>query len=97
MAENIDELTIQYEEDDEVLVKELEKEVLTRVAWATIMYKYQDKDRANDTWKEPKATIRRYKKAGGNFMVKSKFNISNAKQAKQIAKVLQDWFKEEEA
>ena len=45
MAETIDELTIQYEEDGQVLRKQLDKEVLSKGSWTTIMFLYQDLDR----------------------------------------------------
>ncbi|MDH5528242.1 MAG: hypothetical protein OEY97_13170 [Nitrospirota bacterium] len=92
MAETVDELTVEYKEDDTVVVKELAKEVLTKGAWATVMYKYQDLDRKTNEFGPPKVTIRRYKKVSGRFMPQSKFNISSEKQAKQIVEILNNWF-----
>ena len=40
MAETIDELTIQYEEDGQILRKQLDKEVLSKGSWATIMFRW---------------------------------------------------------
>ena len=48
MAESIDELTIHYEEDGRVVRKEIAKEVLSKGAWTTIMFLYQDLDRKTD-------------------------------------------------
>lgn len=96
MAENIDDISINYEDDEgRLLVKELKKEVLTRGSWTTIMFLYQEMDKKTGDYGPPKATIRRYKKQGGYFRPQSKFNISNAKQALKIADVLSDWFSEE--
>ncbi|MDH4230358.1 MAG: hypothetical protein OEW11_11560 [Nitrospirota bacterium] len=92
MAETVEELTITYEENGQVLVKELEKEVLSKGAWATVMYKYQDLDKKSGEFTPPKVTIRRYKKSGGRYMPQSKFNISSENQAKQIVEVLTKWF-----
>jgi hypothetical protein len=92
MAETVDELTVHYEEDGKILVKELAKEVLTKGAWATIMYKYQDMNKASGEYGPEKVTIRRYKKQNGVYRAQSKFNISNEKQAKQVAEVLTGWF-----
>ena len=38
MSSEIDDLTVQYEEDGLVTVKELDKKVLTKGAWSTIIY-----------------------------------------------------------
>ena len=95
MAESIDEITINFEDQEgNLVVKELKKEVLTRGSWTTIMFLYQEMDKKSGDYGPPKATIRRYKKQGGYYRPQSKFNISNEKQAKKIAEVLLEWFKE---
>ena len=96
MAATVDELTIEYSEDDLVLVKELDKKVLTKGAWATLMYRYQDWDAKKDEYGKEKFTIRRYQKRNGEYMQKSKFNISSADQAKAIIEALQGWVSESE-
>jgi len=65
MAENIDELTIHYEEDGKILRKEVAKEVLSKGSWATIMYLYQDLDRKTEEYGKQKVSIRRYQKRDG--------------------------------
>ena len=77
MAETVDELTIEYLEDDKMTVKQLDKVVLTKGAWATLMYKYQDLDRNKDEFGPVKYSIRRYQKRNGQYQAKSKFNISS--------------------
>lgn len=91
MAETIDEITINYEEDGLLLVKELDKVVLSRGAWSTIIFKYQQWEKANDQYSEDKFTIRRYRKIKGSYSQQSKFNISGKKQAAQIADILHNW------
>ncbi len=91
MAETVEELTVQYEEDDLVTVKELDKIVLTKGAWSTIIYKYQDWNRSKEEYGPEKYTIRRYQKRNGEYMPKSKFNISSRDQAKSIIAALQKW------
>ncbi len=92
MAETIDEITIEYEENGQVLTKELDKQVLTKGSWTTIMFKYAEVDRQSGEFNAPKASIRRYKKYNGRYQMQSKFNISSAKQAKQIVEILQTWY-----
>ena len=94
MASDIDELTVQYEEDGLVTVKELDKIVLTKGAWSTIIYRYQDWDRRKEEYGPDKYTIRRYQKRGGQYMQKSKFNISSRDQARAIIDALEKWLKE---
>ncbi len=91
MAETVDDISINYEEDDLLIVKELDKVVLTKGAWSTIMFRYQDWDRKKEEYGADKYTIRRYQKRDGNYQAKSKFNISSEKQARKIIEALQSW------
>ena len=95
MASTIDELTVRYEEDGIETVKELDKVVLSKGAWSTIIYRYQDWDRRKEEYGPDKYTIRRYQKRGGEYQQKSKFNISSKDQAKAIIAALQGWFDED--
>ncbi len=94
MASEIDELTVQYEEDGLVTVKELDKKVLTKGAWSTIIYRYQDWDRRKEEYGKDKYTIRRYQKRNGQYQQKSKFNISSPDQARSVIEALDEWLKE---
>jgi hypothetical protein len=91
MSETIDELTITYMEDGVEKVKQLEKEVLTKGAWSTIMYKYQNWDPKAETYKPPCYAIRRYQKRNGEYQLKSKFNISSDDQARRVIDILSQW------
>jgi hypothetical protein len=91
MAETVDELTVAYLDDGIETIKELDKKVLTKGAWATVMYRYQDWNRAKEEYGPDKYTIRRYQKQNGEYKQKSKFNISSKDQAKSIIAALTDW------
>jgi hypothetical protein len=91
VTSEIDDLTVQYEEDGLVTVKELDKKVLSKGAWSTIIYRYQDWDRRKEDYGPDKYTIRRYQKRNGQYMQKSKFNISSKDQARAIIDALEDW------
>jgi len=91
MATNVDELTVTYTEDGIETVKELDKKVLTKGAWSTVIYRYQDWNRAKEEYGPDKYTIRRYQKRNGEYQQKSKFNISSKDQAEKIIEALQDW------
>ncbi len=93
MASDVEEITINYEEDGIVITKELDKVVLSKGAWSTLIFKYQDWDRTKEVYGPEKFTIRRYRKLQGNYMPQSKFNISSAAQAEKIIEALQGWIK----
>ncbi len=79
MAETIDELTIHYEEDGQVLRKQLEKQVLSKGSWTTIMFLYQDLDRKSGDYGQHEVSIRSYQKREGTYLKRSKFGISSPK------------------
>ena len=95
MAETVDELTIQYEEDGKVLRKQLDKEVLSRGAWTTIMFLYQDLDRKSGEYGPHRVSIRRYQKRDGSYLPRSKFEISSPRQALAIRDKIESWFPED--
>lgn len=90
----VDDLSCEWEEDGELKVEQLDKYVLSKGAWATIMYQYRDRGR-DGSWSQPKVRIQRYKKMHGRYTNQSKFNISSAKQARMIADQLNAWFPED--
>ena len=91
MAATVDEITMNYEEEGVQLCKEVDKEILTKGSWATVMFKYQDLDKATNSFKATKISIRRYQKQNGEYKQKSKFNISSIAQAKKVLEVLHKW------
>ena len=97
MAETIDELTIAYsDQSGKELVRELDKKILTRGAWSTIVYLYQERKANEEEWGPQKARIERYQKRNGRFRSQSRFKISNGKQARQVVEALDAWFPAEE-
>ena len=94
MAETVDEISIEYVEDGQVTVKQLDKIVLTKGAWSTIIFRYQDWDRRKEEYGADKYTIRRYQKRNGEYQQKSKFNISSRDQARAIIDALETWTKD---
>jgi len=96
MASDVEELTVNYEEDGQMVVKELDKRVLTKGAWSTIIYRYQDWNRSKEEYGPDKYSIRRYQKRNGQYQPKSKFNISSADQARKIIAALEDWLPQED-
>lgn len=91
MAQRVEDLTIGYEEDGVQVVEELDKEVLTKGAWATVLFKYRQIDRASGQFGKPQFSIRRFRKTGGEYRVQSKFTISSEDQARKIVDTLTRW------
>lgn len=96
MAETVEDLTVTYLDDGIETTKELGKVVLSKGSWATVLFRYQDWDRAKETYGPDKYTIRRYQKRGGEYRQQSKFNISSAAQARALIDALEGWLKEAE-
>lgn len=96
MASDINDITVDYEENGVLKVKELDKEILTKGAWVTIVFKYKNYDWKKEDYGDTKYIIRRYRKVEGEYKPQSKFNISSNKQAKLVVEVLQKWLDEEE-
>jgi len=95
MSGDLNELTVNYEEDGILLVKELDKEVLSKGAWTTILFRYKNWDKGKGEYGKDMFTIRRYQKREGEYLSKSKFNISSTEQAQKIVAALQKWIKVE--
>jgi len=94
VAETIDELTVEYTDEGILTTKELDKVVLSKGAWSTILFRYQDWDRKKEEYGPEKYTIRRYQKRNGEYRQQSKFNISSRDQAQQLIEALQKWVKD---
>ncbi len=91
MASDIDALTVNYEEDGLLVVKELDKEVLSKGAWATIIFRYRQWDRRKEEYGPDRFVIRRYRKRDGEYLPQGKFNISSVEQARKIVNALERW------
>ena len=89
--ESVDELTVELEENGQTYVKELDKVVLSRGAWATVLFRYQKYRPETDDFGRDQYVINRYKKIGGEYKKQSKFNISSPDQARKIVEALSGW------
>jgi hypothetical protein len=94
VAQRVEDLTVSYEEDGRPVVQELDKEILSKGAWATVLFRYRQMDNKTGELGEEKYVIRRYRKMGGEYKPQSKFNISSKKQARHIVDALSRWIAE---
>ncbi|HOO45277.1 MAG TPA: hypothetical protein PLM29_03535 [Deltaproteobacteria bacterium] len=95
MASNVDDITISYEEDDVLVVKEIDKEILSKGAWATILFRYTQWDAKKNEYGPQRYSIRRYRKINNEYRQQSKFTISSREQARKIIDALQRWVEED--
>lgn len=93
MSEKAEDLTVNYSEAGQQLVEELDKQILSKGGWTTILFRYHEWDPKREAFGDDKYTIRRYQKRGGEYRQQSKFNISSRDQARQIIETLERWLK----
>lgn len=96
MNETIDDLTVNYEDNGQLLVRELDKTALSKGANATIVFRYQEWQPETDGYGPDKFVIQRYRKIGGEYRRQNKFNISSVNQARKLVQALSAWLPEEE-
>jgi len=94
MASKAEDLTINYEEDGVLIVKELDKVLLSKGAWATVLFKYVQWDRAKNDYSPERYSIRRYQKVDEEYRQKAKFTISSKDQGRKLIEALQKWVAE---
>ena len=90
-----DDISIDFEEGGIKTTREIDKVILSKGAWTTIMFRYRNWDFKTEAYGEDKYTIRRYQKRNGEYIPRSKFNITNARQAALIVENLQRWLDED--
>jgi len=94
MANKVDDITINYEEDGVLVVKELDKVILSKGAWSTVLFKYQQWEKAKEDYGPERYSIRRYRKMDDEYRQQAKFNISSKDQATKLIEALGTWIKD---
>jgi hypothetical protein len=92
VPDSLDDLTYDYEDEGILVRKQIDRTILTKGSWATVMFLFQELDRAKGKFRPPKMAIVRFKKSKGSYRKQSSFNISNEKQARQITEVFEGWY-----
>lgn len=100
LPETVEELTITRSGDERMADRnELEKKVVTSGAWATVIYKFQEKKvtkKDGETWTE-KYSLVRYRKLKGTYKFQKEFAISNSDHVKIIRDTFTEWLAKEAA
>ena len=97
MSATTDDLTVDYSEGGVQLVQELDKVVLSRGAWTTVVFKYREWEARRGDYGPVRFSVRRYQKRNDRYQPRSKFTISSADQARKLIAALDRWVEEEEA
>jgi hypothetical protein len=86
-----EELSIDFEEDGKIVRKGIKKEILSKGAWTTVAYLFQDLNRKKNEFGNPKVSITRYKKVNKIYQFQKEFTLSSSVQAKQFIDAIQKW------
>ena len=90
---DVEELSYDFSDHEDVLVrKQEERVILSKGGWATVMFRYRELDKKTGQFRDPKAAVVRFKKLNGVYRKQSSFNVSSARQARQIIDVLERWY-----
>lgn len=90
-ADDIDDITVEYEEDGVTVVKEEARTIVAKGAWPVLMFKYREWSRSKNDYGPSKYTIRKYRKRNGSYRIEAKFNIGKPEQAVEISRILREW------
>ena len=96
MHEDINDISIAFSDDGVDTIKELDKHILSKGAWTTIVFCYQEWNRSKQAYGAPKYSIRRYQKRNNQYWQKSKFNISSDDQARKLIAILSTWMERDD-
>ncbi len=88
----VEELTVTREGDDRMAPRrELNKKVLTKGAWATVVYLYEEKNKKTEEWSKPKLSLVRYRKLKGSYRFQKEFALSNIDHALVLRDTIDEW------
>lgn len=90
LNESIDDLTVQFEENGQTIVNELDKVVLSKGLWTTILFRYQVWQPEKNAFGPDMFVIRRYKSPAASTAA-VQVTISSAEQARKIVDALSGW------
>ena len=91
MTGDLDELTYDCEDDGVLVRKQLERVILARGVWATVMFLFQELDRETGAFRAPKIAVVRFQKWRGGYRKQSAFTLSGGAQVRELTAVLSAW------
>jgi hypothetical protein len=97
MVETLDELSYDVEEDGVLVRRQIDRVVVARGAWATLMFLYEELDRATGSFRAPKIAVARFKKFRGAYRRHSVFTLASVAEARALTDVFERWFEKMDA
>ena len=92
--DNFNDLTVSWTENGQEVVRELGREVIQKSSsWATIAFLFEEWDGATEGYGPPRTQVRRYRKRNGRWQVNGKLVLGSEEAARNLARVLQEWFR----
>ena len=90
-AQSIDDISFDWEEDGRQVRRELDRRVLSRGGWPTVMYLYQELDLQTDAWRPAKVALVRYQSKRGMLRKHASITLGEVKSL-ELAAALEQWF-----
>jgi hypothetical protein len=91
ISDALDELTYDREDDGVLVRKQLERVVLARGSWATVLLLFQELDRATGAYGGAKVAVLRFQKWRGGWRKHAAFTLAGEAQARELAAALDRW------
>jgi len=88
---DLDELTYDLDEDGALVRRQLERVVLTRGAWSTVLFLYEELDRRTGAFRPPRAAVVRFQKVRGGYRKHSAFVVGSADEMGVLLSTLGRW------
>ncbi|HVZ71725.1 MAG TPA: hypothetical protein VHJ20_05060 [Polyangia bacterium] len=91
MVDALDDLTYDLEEDGTLVRRQLERVVLARGPWATVLFLYEELDHATGVFRAPRIAFVRFQKRRGAYRKHAAFTLAGANDARALEEVLARW------
>lgn len=93
-VEDIDDISIEYEENGELVIKQEAKAVVAHGTWPLILFLYRERDPKTGEFGPLKVSVRKFRKQHGTYRLEGKVNIGSLEQACRIASLIIEWARE---
>lgn len=87
--EDLDDVTVEVEQDGDLVVRQDARAVLSRGAWPVLAFLYRERDR-DGAWGPPRVTLRKFRRQHDAWRPESKMNLS-LDEARALLSALGPW------
>lgn len=86
--QNLDDITMNIEENGVEISREIDRIVLERRGWATVAIAYQERKKEDEPFSGARFILLKLRSSGDGWKLESKFKISDAGAAEEIARFI---------